>query len=111
MRKRSTKARSGAGAEKGRTDWKRIDALSDRDIARAIEEDSDTFDVQPEWLSEAVIVHLAPKKQQTTIRFDEDLLEWFRAQGEGYQTRMNAVLRAYYEAHRKGPERKSRKKN
>jgi uncharacterized protein (DUF4415 family) len=30
-------------------------------------------------------------------------LEWFKAQGRGYQTRMNAVLRSYYEAHKDEP--------
>nr|WP_245224027.1 BrnA antitoxin family protein [Rhizobium halophytocola] len=34
-------------------------------------------------------------KRQITLRLDNDVLEWFRAQGEGYQTRMNAVLKAY----------------
>jgi uncharacterized protein (DUF4415 family) len=40
-----------------------------------------------------------PSKQQITIRLDEDVLKWFRAQGEGYQTRINSLLRAYMEAH------------
>ncbi|MBX7237724.1 MAG: BrnA antitoxin family protein, partial [Caldilineales bacterium] len=40
-----------------------------------------------------------PPKQQITIRLDYDVLKWFRAQGEGYQTRINALLRAYMEAH------------
>jgi uncharacterized protein (DUF4415 family) len=43
------------------------------------------------------------QKTQTTMRFDTDMLEWFRAQGRGYQTRMNAVLRSFYEAHRAEP--------
>ncbi|MCA9944155.1 MAG: BrnA antitoxin family protein, partial [Anaerolineales bacterium] len=38
-------------------------------------------------------------KQQLTIRLDNDVLEWFRAQGRGYQTKINALLRAYMEAH------------
>ena len=36
-----------------------------------------------------------PTKQQVTIRLDADVLEFFRAQGQGYQTRINAVLRSY----------------
>ena len=39
-------------------------------------------------------------KRQLTVRLDGDVLDWFKAQGKGYQTRMNAVLRSYYEAHR-----------
>ncbi len=92
--------RLGEGLEKARTDWKRVDALTDQDIARAIAEDPDTFEARPEWLEKAVIVRPARNKRQTTIRFDEDMLEWFREQGAGYQTHMNAVLRAYYEAQR-----------
>ena len=34
-------------------------------------------------------------KRQVTLRIDADVLDWFRAQGKGYQSRMNAVLRAY----------------
>src|SRR4051794_32309191 len=40
------------------------------------------------------------KKTQLTLRLDADVLDWFRAQGLGYQTRINAVLRTYYEAKR-----------
>lgn len=46
-------------------------------------------------------------KQPISLRVDEDILEWFRRQGPRYQTRMNAVLRAYMErvASRKGRSR------
>jgi len=37
------------------------------------------------------------------VRYDADVLAWFKAQGRGYQTRMNAVLRSYYEAHKDEP--------
>lgn len=40
----------------------------------------------------------APRKAAISLRLDADVLEWFRAQGPGYQTRINAVLRAYREA-------------
>jgi uncharacterized protein (DUF4415 family) len=36
-----------------------------------------------------------PRKEQLTIRVDSDVLEWYRRQGPGYQTRINALLRAY----------------
>ncbi|ESQ81981.1 hypothetical protein ABENE_21280 [Asticcacaulis benevestitus DSM 16100 = ATCC BAA-896] len=38
-------------------------------------------------------------KTATNVRYDSDMLEWFKAQGKGYQSRMNAVLRSFYEAH------------
>ena len=40
-------------------------------------------------------VRLPVKKESVTIRLDKDLLSWFRASGQGYQTRINAILRSY----------------
>ncbi len=40
-----------------------------------------------------------PSKKSTTIRLDADVLEWFQSMGKGYQTKINAVLRAYKTAH------------
>lgn len=40
----------------------------------------------------------APRKAAVSLRLDADVLNWFKAQGTGYQTRINAVLRAYMEA-------------
>ena len=37
-------------------------------------------------------------KAAISLRVEQDVLEWFKAQGPGYQTRMNAVLRAYRDA-------------
>ena len=48
----------------------------------------------------AKVVHPRGSKEQLTIRFDADVVEWFKAKGKGYQTHMNAVLRAYVDAHR-----------
>lgn len=45
------------------------------------------------------LVLKAPKRS-TTIRLDADVLDWFKSMGAGYQTKINAVLRAYYAAHR-----------
>ncbi|HEX3483573.1 MAG TPA: BrnA antitoxin family protein, partial [Micropepsaceae bacterium] len=45
-------------------------------------------------------VVMAPQKKiATSVRLDRDVLEWFRAKGKGYQTRINAVLRGYMQAH------------
>jgi len=37
------------------------------------------------------------RKGHMTLRLDTDVLDWFRAQGKGYQSRINAILRRYYE--------------
>lgn len=78
-----------------RTDITRLDALSEAELEAAIAEDDEGgFD----W-SRAEIGFPQPK-QQLTVRFDRDVIDWFKAQGRGYQTRMNAVLRSYVEARR-----------
>ncbi|MEJ5991662.1 BrnA antitoxin family protein [Ramlibacter sp. PS3R-8] len=39
-----------------------------------------------------------PSKASISLRVDQDVLEWFKAQGPGYQTRINSVLRAFRDA-------------
>ena len=39
-----------------------------------------------------------PPKASISLRVDQDVLTWFKAQGDGYQTRINAVLRAFRDA-------------
>jgi uncharacterized protein (DUF4415 family) len=83
----------------GRTDWKRLDALTDEDIERAIAEDPDAAPpLDAEWFRNAELV-IPAAKVATSIRVDGDVMDWFRTQGRGWQTRMNAVLRAYAKAH------------
>lgn len=46
-------------------------------------------------------VEMPHTKQQITLRLDADVLDFFKHSGKRYQTRINAVLRSYVEAHRK----------
>jgi len=78
---------------KGKTDWARVDALSDTEIAAAVQGDPDAVPLDIDW-SEAVLV-VPPKKKAISIRLDEDVLDFFKRGGAGYQRRMNAVLRSY----------------
>ena len=39
-----------------------------------------------------------PNKELISLRIDQDVIEWFKAQGPGYQTRINSVLRAFRDA-------------
>lgn len=73
------------------------DALTEAQIAEAIRDDPDALEPEPEWFERALVLRASRPKERLTVRFDADLVAWFRAQGAGYQTRMNAVLRAYYE--------------
>ena len=63
---------------------------------------SDILELGEAFWKNARVVMPGRGKRQLTVRLDGDVLDWFKAQGKGYQTRMNAVLRSYYEAHREG---------
>jgi uncharacterized protein (DUF4415 family) len=72
---------------------------SDAEIVR----DRDAPGWTPEMFARAMVrqgLKPLPRKTLLSLRVDSDVLEWFRAQGAGYQSRMNALLRAYMEAHR-----------
>lgn len=76
------------------SDLKRVDALQDEDI-----DYSDIPELDADFFRKARVV-VPPRKQQLTIRLDTDVLAWLKSQGKGYQSRINAILRAYYDAHR-----------
>ncbi|HET9680227.1 MAG TPA: BrnA antitoxin family protein [Gammaproteobacteria bacterium] len=79
-----------------KTNWQHVDALRDEDI-----DFSDNPELTPEIFAKAVVrcdLQSRPPKKQVTLRIDADTLDWFRAQGQGYQTQINALLRAYMEA-------------
>ena len=87
MSKRSSSAAS-------RTDWKRLRAMKDSSIQ--------ITDEHPEANVRHIVRGIVrqglkpvPAKTSVSLRVDADVLEWFKRQGPGYQTRMNAVLRAF----------------
>ena len=84
-----------------RTDYAALDAMTDEDIAKAVAEDPDAAPLDIDWTKARLV--LPPGKENVTLRVDRDVLAWFRATGKGFHTRMNAVLRAYMEAHRQEP--------
>jgi uncharacterized protein (DUF4415 family) len=80
-----------ASKNTSQTDWERVDALNDDEI--------DTSDIPPlddDFFSNAEL-RMPEPKQAITILVDKEVLDWFKSQGKGYQTRMNAVLRMYVE--------------
>ncbi|UHS57091.1 BrnA antitoxin family protein [Agrobacterium vaccinii] len=83
-----------ARGEKSATDWARVDALTDEDIERAMRDDPDWSEwIDVDWSKAEVVVPVA--KKSISIRLDEDVIDFFKATGKGYQTRMNAILRHY----------------
>ncbi|HEC66712.1 MAG TPA: 3-oxoacyl-ACP synthase [bacterium] len=47
------------------------------------------------------VIEYPEKKRPVTSRLDADVLEWFKSTGKGYQTRINAILRSFYEGHKR----------
>ena len=88
--------RTGKTSVRKGTDWNRLRSLSDRQIRRAVESDPEARPTDAEFWKKARVV-IPAAKQTITIRLDADLLEWLRKQ-EGYQTRINAVLRTFMDA-------------
>lgn len=76
-----------------KTDWAAVDARSDAEIAEMVRADPDAVPLDFDW-SNAVLV-VPPRKKAISIRLDEDILDFFKRGGAGYQRRMNAVLRSY----------------
>ena len=79
--------RSGEGG----TDW----GMSQEEAMRRRRADPEAPLAYAGWM-DTITVDLPEPKEQVTLRLDRDVLRWFRANGRGYQTRINAVLRSYY---------------
>lgn len=94
MKKEHIITRKWGDRRKGKTDWARVDALTDDDIAKAVVNDPDWTEFKDIDWSDAVLV-MPAKKKAISIRVDEDVLDFFKKQGDGYQRRINAVLRSY----------------
>lgn len=75
-----------------KTDWKRLSEMKDEDI-----DTNDIAELDDEFFQKAKL--RTPNKKSITIRVDDDVLEWFKSQGQGYQTRINQRLRKYMETH------------
>src|SRR6201993_4262588 len=79
-----------------KTDWRRVRSMTDEEVHAAIIDDPDAKPTDEAFWKEARVV-MPRRKETVTMRLDADLLEWFRGE-RGYQTRINAILRAYMNA-------------
>jgi uncharacterized protein (DUF4415 family) len=75
-----------------KSDLKRLDRMADKDI-----DYSDIPPLDDAFFRKATMVAWPPGKQQVTVRLDADVLDWLKASGKGYQTRLNFILRAAME--------------
>ena len=85
MNKASSRERSG-------TDWQRLSTMKDSEI-----DVSESPELDDAFFANATLLLPEPKKP-ISLRLDKDVIDWYRKQGAGYQTRMNAVLRMYMKA-------------
>ena len=112
MRKKSNTVRSTAREIKARmergedrTNWRKAKAMTGKRLEASIRADVDEVQAEPDWTK--AIMGIPAPKDHINIRIDHDVLEWFRANGKGYQTLMNNVLRAFVQSRQQSPSRKS----
>ena len=97
MKDDTTGNTSKASKAKRGTDWRKLRQMSDAEIHAGIAADPDAHPTDDAFWQDAQVV-LPQRKEVVTMRLDADLLAWFRQQ-RGYQTRINAILRSYMQAH------------
>lgn len=81
---------------KSKTDWARLES---KQATSNVSEDHPEADVH--HIVRGIVrrgLKPLPLKESISLRVDQDVLEWFKAQGPGYQTRINSVLRAFRDA-------------
>jgi len=109
MKKRRISRHSLKDLPRDRSDWRRVGRLTDAAIDRTITED---LDVAPrlgaDFFANASVMMPDSWKERVTMRLDRDVLDHFRGSGRGYQTRINAVLKAYVHLSKGLPKAKRR---
>lgn len=104
MRKTSTSRKSKTEVDyTDHTDYERLHKMKDEDI-----DFSDNPEMTPEMFARGVVrrnFKVIPRKKQLTLRVDSDVVDWYKNQGPGYQTRINSLLRAYMKEHQRNSTR------
>jgi uncharacterized protein (DUF4415 family) len=83
-----------------KSDWARANAMAEAELEAAIADDPDEAGLVFDWSRASV--EMPKPKAVLNIRVDQDVLDFFRQEGRGYQTRINAVLRSYVDQMRNG---------
>ncbi|MEJ2745842.1 MAG: BrnA antitoxin family protein [bacterium] len=82
-----------SSVKESRTEWNRLKQMRDSEI-----DYSDIPKIDKSFFKHAEL-RMPQRKKSVSLRLDPDVLDWFKHRGRGYQTKINAVLRAYVEAH------------
>ena len=77
------------------TDWEKVEAMTEAEIEAIVAADADEAGMVVDW--DNVTVEMPKPKAVLNMRVDQDILDYFRKTGKGYQTRINAILRSYVE--------------
>jgi len=79
------------------SNWAKVDAMTEEELERLIEEGGDEigFPKEPCW--SRIMLGAPWPKRELTVSLDGDMIEWFQSGGDGYQDKINAVLRSYFE--------------
>jgi len=83
---------------RSRTDLAKFDAITDDELEKIIAEDENESDLNPDWTQAKLVVPKA--KRSVHLRLEQDIVDYFKDGGKGHIVRMQAVLRAYVNAHR-----------
>ncbi|MCF3945348.1 BrnA antitoxin family protein [Acidiphilium sp. AL] len=100
MKFSATELRAMKARGESRSDLARVRAKSEAELARDIASDPDFAGISDVWLATAEAVRPIPKAL-LSLRIDADVIDWFKRQGPGYQSRMNAALRAFMQLKQK----------
>jgi uncharacterized protein (DUF4415 family) len=83
---------------KGKTDWDKLKNMSEEAIDKAAKSDQEN----PRWtkkMLEQATLSMPQRKVPIHIYIDEDVINWFKLKGRGYQSRINSVLKSYVHKH------------
>jgi uncharacterized protein (DUF4415 family) len=93
-----TAAELKAKQAESRTDLSRVDDITDEELERLVTADEDEHGILPDWTQAKLVLPRA--KQSVHLRLDGEIIAFFKSQGKGHISRMQAVLKAYVDAHR-----------
>jgi len=74
--------------------------MTEAELEESIANDTDWSEVPRDWYLKAEAA-MPTRKKLVSVRLDADVLDWFRNQGSGYQTRINSVLRSFMDEQKK----------
>src|SRR5438132_3485164 len=81
----------------GRTRWSSIGNMSEKEIEELSKDPEN-----PKWtkrMFKEATWRMPQKKTSVHMFLDQDVVDWFKAEGRGYQSRINAVLKSYVHGH------------